>query len=118
MRRGPTGLNADERLEQVRHQIHQRLCDERARLALLIAELLGADLCAAAAYAQLRLLGHRLCAAATGYESPPIVEAASALEEAAIDAIERHSNNQSERVWQAIGALIKLLPTKVRRANA
>ena len=113
------GLSADESLlERVRDRIYQRLCEERAQLALLIADLLGADLSAVATYGQLRLLGHRLCDAAAAYDSAPIIEAAIALERAAIDAIERHSNNQSERVWQTIESLIKVLPTRTRRVRA
>jgi acetate kinase len=101
-------------LERIRHRIFQRLCDEEARLDRLVSELLGADLNAAATYAQLHLLGHRVVEAATAYDSPPMVKAAKALEAAAIDAIEKHSNNLSEPVWQAIGSLSQLLPSKAR----
>jgi hypothetical protein len=119
MRAGQIRLSPDESLlERVRDRLYQRLCEERAQLALLIADLLGADLSAVATYGQLRRLGHRLCDAAFAYDSAPIIDAAITLERAAIDAIERHSNNQCERVWQAIDSLIKLLPTKTRGTRA
>jgi len=105
-------------LERVRERIYQHLCAERTQLTWLIADLLGADLSAAATYGQLCLLGQRLRDAAAAYDSAPIIEAATALEQAAIDAIQKHSDNQSERVWQAIVSLIKLLPIKTRRAIA
>jgi hypothetical protein len=118
-RHGRHSLGADESLlRRIRHRIHQNLCKERTQLDLLIADLLGADLSAAATYAQLHLLGYRLRHAAAAYESRPMVEAARALEEAAIEAIERHSNHRSERVWEAIGYLIELLPTKARSGAA
>jgi hypothetical protein len=119
MRRARIGLSADENLlQQVRVRIYQHLCAERAQLAHLMAELLGADLSAVATYGQLRRLGHRLGDAAAAYDSAPIVEAAIALERATIEAIERQANNQSERVWQAIDSLIKLLPMGMRGTPA
>jgi hypothetical protein len=117
IRRSQIRLGPDAGLEQARTRFHQRLCDERAQLAVLIAELQSAGLSVTACYSQLQLLGHRLCDAAGDYGATPIVEAAAALEEAAIDACEKYCNNPSTPVWQAIEALLKVLPAEARRAG-
>jgi HPt (histidine-containing phosphotransfer) domain-containing protein len=99
----------DSRLEELRYEYYARLDRDRARLATLSAELAHAETDAMPVYEDIRSLARRMGGAAAVFEAIEIGNAAVALEQATLAAINARADNADTSVWTALEGLVDLL---------
>lgn len=105
----PAPIAAESELEALREAFYSRLRSDRARMLTLCAELARAETYATPVYSDIRMVAHRLGGAAAMFDAPQISQAAVALEDAAVTAINTHADNVDSTVWTALEALVDLL---------
>lgn len=102
-------MTHETEFESLREAFYARLRNDRARMLTLCAELARAEAYATPVYSDIRMLAHRLGGAAAMFEAPEISQAAVALEDAALVAIDTHADNVDAAVWTALESLVDML---------